>query len=225
MPAPPWPRAAAGGGDRGLVRERAPHRRGVGVADRDRERVGGVIGPRQLLEREQGLDHPLDLVLGGAAGAADRGLDLLRRVGPARDPALAGGQHHDPAGLADGEGRAHVGPEVQLLDRNRLRPVLVEQLADAGVDDREPRGGVAGRAGLDHAPVERHHPPALTPHHAVARVGGAGIDAEDDHLHGGDSARRGGRLFRRSDESRRRRQSKDEQRTERTTCCSRARTR
>jgi hypothetical protein len=29
---------------------------------------------------------------------------------------------------------------------------------------------------------------------AVAGVGHAGIDAEDDHVHGGDSARRPGRL-------------------------------
>ena len=98
------------------------------MADRDRERVGGVVGPRQLLEREQGLDHPLHLVLGGAAGAADGALDLLRRVGPARDAALAGRQQHDAARLPDRERRAHVGAEVELLDRDRLGPVLVQQL-------------------------------------------------------------------------------------------------
>ena len=32
----------------------------------------------QLREREQRLHHPLHLLLAGAAGAADRGLDLLR---------------------------------------------------------------------------------------------------------------------------------------------------
>ena len=54
--------------------------------------------------------------------------------------------------------------------------------------------GVGRRRGLDHAAVERHQPPALARDDAVARVGGARIDAEDDHLHGGDSARAAGRL-------------------------------
>ena len=131
------------------------------MADRDGERVGRVVGPRQLGEREQRLDHPLDLVLVGAAGAADRALDLLRRVGRARDPALAGGEQHDAARLADGERRARVGAEVEVLDRDGVGPVLVEQLADARVDRGQPRAGVDAPAEVcDHAAVERDQAPA-----------------------------------------------------------------
>ena len=106
-------------------------------------------------------DHPLHLVLAGAAGAADRALDLLRRVGAARDAALAGGEQHDAARLADRERGARVGAEVEVLDRDRVGPVLVDQLADARVD-RRPAARSSGAPGarLDHAAVERDQPPA-----------------------------------------------------------------
>ena len=42
-------------------------------------------GARQVGQREQRLDHPLHLLLAGPARAADRALDLLGRVGEARD--------------------------------------------------------------------------------------------------------------------------------------------
>ena len=52
----------------------------------DRERVGGVIGGRQVASAEQRGDHPRDLVLRRGAAPAHRALDLLRRVGEARTP-------------------------------------------------------------------------------------------------------------------------------------------
>ena len=62
--------------------------------------VGGVVGGRRLGQPEQGPDHALNLALAGPAGAADRHLDRLRRVGEAADAALRRGQHRDAAGLA-----------------------------------------------------------------------------------------------------------------------------
>ena len=81
-------------GWRGRSRPRARRRR-------DR-RCGGAR------QREQRGDHPRDLVLRRAPAAADRALDLLGRVGEARDAALAGAQHRHAARLADGEGGARV---------------------------------------------------------------------------------------------------------------------
>ena len=98
------------------------------------------------------LDHPLDLALLGPAGAADGGLDLLRRVGRARQPALAGREDDDAARLADGERRAGVRAEVEVLDRERLRRVRVEQLAHARVDRRQPRAGVGAGAAVSITP-------------------------------------------------------------------------
>ena len=61
---PPTPRGmGSAGADGVLLRQRPPHRRGVGVADRHRQRVGRVVGARQLVERKQRLDHALHFVL------------------------------------------------------------------------------------------------------------------------------------------------------------------
>ncbi len=60
-------------------------------------------------------------------------------------PALAGGEQHDAARLADGERAARVGAEVEVLDRHRVGLVLVDQLAHPRVDRREaPRRSSAG---------------------------------------------------------------------------------
>jgi hypothetical protein len=151
------------------------------VADRHRERVGGVVGRRRLGQREDGLDHADDLVLGRPARAADGALDLLGRVVGARDAPLAGGEHDHAAGLADGERRHRVGAEVQVLDGHGGGRVLVEQVADAGEDGGQPALERQAGGRLHHAAVERGHPPAAAGDDAVARVGGAGVDAEDDH--------------------------------------------
>ncbi len=164
------------------LRKRARQRRAVDVADRDRERVGGVVLARLLLEREQRRDHPRDLLLVGAPAAAYRALDLLRGVARTRQSALAGGEHHDAARVTDGECRAHVLAEVQLLERDRIGLVRGDQLLDLVVDVRQsPLARQRGRR-LDHTAVERHEPAVAASDHAVAGVGEPGIDAEDDHV-------------------------------------------
>ena len=102
---------------------------------------------------------------------------------------------HDPARLADGERRARVGAEVEVLDRDRVGPVArpsARPRARGSCARRAP--GVLPGGGLDHAAVERDQPPAVVRDDAVAGVGDAGVDAEDDHVHARDSARRPGRL-------------------------------
>ena len=104
-------------------------------------------------EREQRLDHPLDLLLAGAAGAADRGLDLLGRVGGAADGALAGGEDHDAARLADGERRARVGAEVEVLDRDRVGLVARPSARRRGAwIVRQPRARRPAPAGVSITP-------------------------------------------------------------------------
>ena len=164
------------------VRDGGRVRRAVEVADRDRERVGGVLGVRRHLERQQRLDHARDLVLLRAPGAADGVLDLLGRVGDDVQPALAGGEHDDAARLADGERAARRSCRSRCPpSRSTLHEVLVEQLADATVDRGEADLRRGFRAGRDDAAVEREQAPAAALDDAVAGVGGAGVDAEDDH--------------------------------------------
>ena len=100
--------------------------------------------------------------------------------------ALAGGEHHDPARLPDGERasarwRRSTGPRPpppRACSSSSSSP-------HAGVDRGQARAGVRARRGLDHAAVERDQPAALVRDHAVAGVGDAGVDAEDDHVHAG----------------------------------------
>ena len=105
-----------------------------------------------------------------------------------------GGEHHHAARLADGEGRARVDAEVQVLQRDGVGLVLVQQLADALEDGRQPPRRLERGRCLDDAAVEREQPAALLRDDAVAGVGHARVDAEDDHVHVRDSARRAGRL-------------------------------
>ena len=155
-----------------------------GVADRDGERVRRMVGAGQVGQREQRLHHPLHLLLAGPARSAHRALDLLGRVGEAGDAALPGGQHDHPAGLPDGERGARVRAEVEVLDGERGRRVLVQERRHAGVDGGQPRAGIQPRRGLYHPAVERQQPTAAARHHAEARVRRAGIDAEGDHADG-----------------------------------------
>ena len=64
------------------------------------------------------------------AGAADRLLDRLRRVGEAVDARLRGRQHRGAAGPADGHRRVHVLAEVEVLERHRRRLVPADQLCE-----------------------------------------------------------------------------------------------
>ena len=124
--------------------------------------------------------------------AADRALDLLRGVVDAADAALAGGEQHDAARLADRERRADVLTEVQCFERDGVGPVLVEQVAQARVQRRQPalRGQPGG--GGDDPAVGGDEPMATPNDDAEAAVGEAGIDAEDHHrtviLRGGPDA-------------------------------------
>ena len=113
--------------------------------------------------------------------AAYRLLDRLRGVREARHAGEAGGEQHRAPGLPDRERRAHVLPEEEVLDGEGRRPVLRDQVADAAVDAGQPPFQRLVGAGADHAAVERGERLPARDHHAEAGVGGAGIDAEDDH--------------------------------------------
>ena len=108
------------------------------MADRDRERVGGVIGARRIAEAQQRRDHPRHLPLVGAPAAAHGALDLLGGVAGARESVLTGRQHGRAAGMPDGERGAHVLAEVELLEGHRVGTVRVHQLAQSRVDVGQP---------------------------------------------------------------------------------------
>ena len=75
-------------------------------------------------------------------------------------------------------------------------PVAAETIALHTIFELMRQTGARVLAGLrlDHPAVKRDEPAAVVRDDAVARVGHAWIDAEDDHVHAGDSARSPGRL-------------------------------
>ncbi len=154
----------------------------VGVTDRYRQRVSGVVGRRKIGKRQDRLHHSLYLVLRGPAGATYRRLDLLRRVPGARDVLLPGGQHDDTASLADRERAAGVLAEIQFFQRHCVRRVAQDQVHDLLVDLREAALGRSVGARLDDAAVQRDEATAASANDAEAGVGEAGVDAEDDHF-------------------------------------------
>ncbi len=154
------------------------------MTDGHRQRVGGVIGSRLLGEPEQRLDHTRNLILLGAPAATDRTLHLLRGVARARNAVLAGHEQDHAAGLTNGERGAHVLAEIQLLERHRVGFVLAHQRIDSVVDlGQAPLRRRLGTC-ADHAAVQRQQARAASLDDAVARVGQAGIYAEDDHGQG-----------------------------------------
>ena len=135
-------------------------------------------GSRQA---EQGADHALDLLLGRRAASADRHLHRLRRVVEARDAALGGGQQRDAAGLADGDRRAHVLAEVDVLERH-ARPAGARRSARRARRGCAPGGARAGSPArrLDDAAVDRAHLAARHADDAEPGVRHARVDAHDD---------------------------------------------
>ncbi len=94
---------------------------------------------------------------------------------------LAGGEQHDAACLPDGEGGAHVLAEVQLLQRDRVGFVLLQQRVHGGVDLGQAPLRRQLRARADDAAVQCQQPAAAACDDAVAGAGEAGVYAEDDH--------------------------------------------
>ena len=88
---------------------------------------------------------------------------------------------HDPAGVPDGERRAHVLAEVQLLDRDGVGRC-------ASISTHPPAAWMsARRAPREHAALVSITPPSSAPaarfaaHDAVAGVGEPGVNSENDH--------------------------------------------
>ena len=143
-----------------------------------------MVGTRRLGQRQQRSHHPLHLLLAGGARAAHGALDLLGRVGTCTArPRWPAASITAPRAWPTANARAHVGAEVQLLDRHRRRGrCSSSSCADPRVDVDQACARAAGPSrGRDHAAVERQQSRAARLHHAVAGAGGAGIDAQDDH--------------------------------------------
>jgi hypothetical protein len=128
-------------------------------------------------------------------------LDLLRRVGEA-DPLLPGAQHRDtPRACPTANAVRTFWPKYSVLERHRVRRVLIEQGTQRLVQLAEPRSRPVCRlrSAID-AAIERDEPAAPARDDAVAGVREPRVDSKHDHLvlreRAPDSPRPTGRLRR-----------------------------
>jgi len=101
----------------------------MGVADRDRQRIGGVAG--RLDAGQQAADHHGDLALVGVARAGHR---LLHEIGGILEHRQAGPrrrQHDDAARLAELQRRSRIDVHEGLLDRRLERPLCLDDGGNA----------------------------------------------------------------------------------------------
>ena len=153
-----------------------------GVADGQRQGVGGVGRLGRRRQAQHAGDHQGDLLLVRAAVAGDGGLDLAGGVPGDRPVGLGGGERGDPGGLRGAHGRALVVLGEDPLDRHDVRPVLAQQRGHGGVQLQQAQLQVELGHRADHADADRGGPGAGAPvDHAPPAPGEARVDAEHPH--------------------------------------------
>ena len=150
----------------------------VGVGDGDGQRVGGV-GAGDGGAGQQALDHRVDLRLFGIAVADHRFLDQPRGIFADLEPAARGAQQHDPARLAELEGRLRVLVDEHFLDRGGLGRAVGDQRVELAGEVRQALGQRLGAVGLELAVGDVAEAIALGADQAPAGGPEPRIEAED----------------------------------------------
>ena len=165
---------AAAGAD---ARDGAEAARAVGVADRAGEGVGGVEAGAGV-EGEEALHHVLDLLLVRLAVADHRLLDLQRGVFGHRQVAGHRAADHRAARLAEQQGGLRVDVDEDLLDRDHVGAVGIDDLAHAVEQGLEAAGELAVLR-PDAAAGDIAQLVAELVHQAEAGDAQPGVEAED----------------------------------------------
>ncbi len=146
------------------------------MADRERQGINGIVGPRQLARTKDGLHHLQHLGLGGASITSQREFDLCGRIFVDPRSRLRGEQDCYTACLADGHRRANILAEEQLLEDRDLRSKLCQEVTHLlrektqAVRVRESRRRFQGTARDEGQPV------CISTHGAIAGIREARID-------------------------------------------------
>ena len=99
----------------------------VHVTNRNRERICRIVWRRRRLESEKQLHHLLDLMFLRPAESNDGALDLRRRVLHDGKAGFRRRQQRDPPRMAEFQRAAHVAGVEDILHRDTVGPVSVEQ--------------------------------------------------------------------------------------------------
>ena len=104
------------------------------VAERDRERVGGVVRFRNFLQPQHGADHLLNLHLARAAISDERDFHLQRCVLGEFDARLSERENRRSPPLGDSDGRFHVRGKEKFFDGDLIGRVLTNDFNEIAVD-------------------------------------------------------------------------------------------
>ena len=154
------------------------------MAQRDRNRVGRIDGPKFVGELQLCSDHAFDLLLVGISVAGYGELDFVRAV--LHHVALGQRRcsHHHSRCVTDRHGGADIYLEQDPLDGDDSGTVLVDELGDIAMQYREPSGKLLGGVGTNHTSRNGANTRWASPFDtAVAASGQPRVDSENEHLY------------------------------------------
>ncbi len=97
------------------------------MAQRDGQRVGGIVRPRNVLHLQEPLRHFHNLKLFRPAVTRHRLLNLQRRIFEHREAAFFRGHEYDAPSVRHGDARRNVRVKKKLLDGQAVRLKLYDQ--------------------------------------------------------------------------------------------------
>ena len=138
---------------------------------------------RRRFQSEQPHHHELNLQFRGGTSADDCLLYFRRRIFRNVDIRIRGSEKNHPSRVPEHDRSAYVARVENVLYRDRVGPVPLDQLDDPGVNLLKPeRERIAGLRAKNSAfdQLRRRHP--LASHDAVAGDGRSGVNSENNQL-------------------------------------------
>jgi hypothetical protein len=156
-------------------------RRRERVADRDRERIGGMRRRRCRLQPQDRLRHLLHLRLLRPTITADGLLDRRRRILDTRDAGCRAGDQDRATHLPNRERHPWVTANERLLNRDRVRPILADQRRLREIQLAEPYLDPLIRHGVPAAKLVGFNLPPADVDDAVPARGKPRVDTDNTH--------------------------------------------
>lgn len=152
------------------------------MADRERQRIGGVFGFWNFRQAKKRGDHALHLVFARAAIAYDGEFCFRRRVFGHFNSSPCSRQKNHSFSHAQFEGALRIFQDKLRLDSDRRRRKFLDQELDAFEND--PIALLQGeRGGRSDAPkIEEFQGRAIEANQSIASNARAGVNAENDHI-------------------------------------------
>lgn len=155
--------------------------RGLHMAERNGQRVGGIRRLGSFSHAKQRAHHQLHLLFVRVSIAGHTGLHLAWRITANGNVALGGGEQNHPSNFSQLERRFDVERGENGLDRNSVRLELLDQIAQQRVNFTETLWKMLRPSACGAQCSESQHPAvaAVAFDHSVSGgAGSGGIDAE-----------------------------------------------